>query len=207
MQGLRLVTTPAPNKVPSATNGRWFRASVRPESRARGAGMARKLHQTSGPRVASHLRPTIAEDIVSKLLVFLLVPLAAWGGWATITVEDLPDHLVAGQPVTLTFVVRQHGVRPLDGLKPQLEARAMAGGSVVQANATATAGAGRYTATLTVPSPGAWTITIHSGFGNSRSTLEPIPAVVAATRAPQPVAEAQRGRQLFVAKGCGSCHL
>ena len=32
---------------------------------------------------------------------------AAIGGWAVITVEQLPDYVTAGQPVTLTFTVRQ----------------------------------------------------------------------------------------------------
>jgi len=48
---------------------------------------------------------------------------AAIGGWAVITVEQLPDYVTAGQPVTLTFTVRQHGVTRLSGLKPSIEAR------------------------------------------------------------------------------------
>ena len=38
------------------------------------------------------------------------------GGWAVTTVEDFPDHVIAGRPVTLTYRVRQHGVELLDGL-------------------------------------------------------------------------------------------
>ena len=45
------------------------------------------------------------------------------GGWAVVTVDDLPDYVVAGQPVRLSFVVRQHGMTPLDGLRPSVEAR------------------------------------------------------------------------------------
>src|SRR5574341_526672 len=166
--------------------------------------MARKLLQTLRGRMASQSQPVTPEHAVSKLLLLLLVPVAAIGGWATITVEDLPDHLVAAQPVTLTFTVRQHGVRPLDGLKPRLQA--VAGRAVVRADATPASGSGRYRATFTVPTPGAWTITIHSGFGNSQSTLEPITAIAAAAPA-RAAADATRGRQLFLAKGCGTCHL
>src|SRR2546421_9316715 len=35
----------------------------------------------------------------------------------------LPDYVIFGQPVTLTFTVRQHGVTRLSGLKPSIEAR------------------------------------------------------------------------------------
>ncbi len=143
---------------------------------------------------------------MSKGLLLFLIPLAAWGGWATVTVEDLPEHLVSGQPTTLTFTVRQHGIRLLDDLKPSIQATTATGGSV-QAAATPADGAGRYAATFTLPSPGSWTITIQSGWGNSRATLDPIPAITPGTREPAPLAAAVRGRQLFLAKGCATCHL
>ena len=110
-----------------------------------------------------------------RFLLFL-APLAALGGWATITVEDLPEHLVSEQPATLTFTVRQHGVHLLDDLKPTLEATT-AGGAVVRSAAAPAGESGRYVAIFTLPSPGDWTIKIESGFGTSRSTLEPITAI------------------------------
>ena len=60
------------------------------------------------------------------LRVLLLVSLisAYLGGWAAITVEELPDYVVVDRPVTLTFTVRQHGVTRLSGLRPRIEARA-----------------------------------------------------------------------------------
>ena len=42
----------------------------------------------------------------------------AVGGWAAVTVDDVPEYLVAGKPVTLSFVVRQHGHTPLGDLSP-----------------------------------------------------------------------------------------
>src|SRR5438552_18195859 len=48
---------------------------------------------------------------------------AVIGGWAVITVEQLPDYVTAGRPVTLSFTVRQHGVTRLSGLKPSIDAR------------------------------------------------------------------------------------
>jgi cytochrome c551/c552 len=148
----------------------------------------------------------------SRLTVpaLLLLPLlGAYGGWAAITVQDLPDYVVAGQPVTLSFIVRQHGVSKLSGLKPSVEARATGAGGGTTAEAPAAPGweAGQYVATLTLPRAGAWRITIHSGFGNSQVTLLPLQAIAAGAAPPAPLADSERGRRLFVAKGCLTCHV
>jgi mono/diheme cytochrome c family protein len=126
------------------------------------------------------------------------------GGWAVITIEDLPDYVVAGQPVTLTYSVRQHGQTLLRGLNGRIDATT----GRLSASAAATAGksTGQYTATLTLPEAGAWTITIHSGFGDSRVTLVPLEAIAAGTRPSRALPETERGRRLFVAKGCETCH-
>ncbi len=140
------------------------------------------------------------------LPALLLLPLiGAYGGWAAITVQDLPDYVVAGQPVTLTFTVRQHGVTKLSGLQPRVEARAT--GLTTEGAAAPGREAGQYVATLTLPRAGEWTITIHSGFGNSQVTLLPLPAIVAGNAPPAPPGESERGRRLFVAKGCLTCHV
>jgi hypothetical protein len=130
---------------------------------------------------------------------------AAIGGWAVITVEQLPDYVTAGQPVTLTFTVRQHGVTRLSGLKPRIEARS----GDVTTTATASPGreTGQYVSTLRLPRAGEWTITIHSGFMNSHVTLLPLQAITPGVTMPLPLPEHERGRRLFVAKGCVTCHV
>lgn len=127
------------------------------------------------------------------------------GGWAIVTVEQLPDYVVAGKPLSLAFTVRQHGVSPMKGLQPTVEARA--GGLRARASATAASEAGRYVVSLALPQPGDWTLTIHSGFGNSKLTLLPLRAIEAGAGAPAPLGEADQGRRLFVAKGCVGCHV
>jgi hypothetical protein len=112
---------------------------------------------------------------------------------------------VARRPVSLTFTVRQHGVHPLTGLEPRVEATS--GRLTAAAAAPAGAEAGQYTATLVLADTGDWAITIHSGFGNSSTTLLPLRAIAPDAPAPPPLAEAERGRRLFVAKGCITCHL
>jgi Cytochrome c len=138
---------------------------------------------------------------LSGLLALTLVTAHA-GGWAVVTVEDLPEQFVAGQPTTLTFSVRQHGMRLIGGLTGGVSARS--GSRYVEAAAKAK-DTGYYTATLTLPAAGEWTVTVHSGFLTSATQLLPINVVAAASVSPALPAE-HRGRQLFVAKGCNSCH-
>ena len=40
------------------------------------------------------------------------------GGWAVVSVEQMPEYLVVGRAQEITFNVRQHGVERLAGLKP-----------------------------------------------------------------------------------------
>ena len=134
----------------------------------------------------------------------LLVLPFLYGGWASITVEDLPDYAVVRQPLNLTFNVRQHGFTKLSDLEPRIEARGA--GTTTAAVAVRGKEEGQYTARLVLPQTGEWTITIHSGFGNSRVTLVPM-QVIAASAQPPVLAAADKGRRLFVAKGCVTCHL
>ena len=126
------------------------------------------------------------------------------GGWAVITVEDLPEHLVAGKPVELSFLVRQHGVTLLSGLRPMVVAKS--GKAEVQASANPGKKFGEYSATFVVPTAGDWTITIASGFMNNNVTLAPL-AAISASASPRVIAAADRGKQLFIAKGCTTCHV
>lgn len=126
------------------------------------------------------------------------------GGFAVVTVENPPDRLVAGQPVEMSFVVRQHGVTPMPNLNPRIEARS--GLRVVEGRAWETPRRGVYRARITVPDARKWLITIHSGFLKSKGRLVPMRAVDASAPA-APIANEERGRQLFAAKGCVTCHV
>ena len=130
--------------------------------------------------------------------------LAAFGGWAAITVADLPDNVPLHHPIALTYTVRQHGHTLLDDLRGSIEARN--GDAVVRAEATAEGEKGQYTATVVPTKSGDWTITIRSGFGNSDVTLLPIQVFDPGAQ-PVAISDAERGRRLFVAKGCVTCHV
>jgi mono/diheme cytochrome c family protein len=131
-----------------------------------------------------------------------LVP-ANFGGWAVVTLDDLPDAITVAQPVTFTYTVRQHGRTLLSDLRGYLEAES--GRDRIRVAAAPSGEPGRYRATLTLPRAGNWTITVFSGFGNSNVTLLPVPAVTSA-RTASAATQSERGRRLFVAKGCLTCH-
>ena len=123
------------------------------------------------------------------------------GGWAVVTVDSLPEYAEAGESLTLGYTVRQHGQHLIGGLSGRLEARA--GAREVVADARPGRYAGHYVATLTLPAAGEWSLTIQSGFGEP--AVMPLRVVAPGTR-PAPLAASERGRQLFVAKGCVTCH-
>jgi mono/diheme cytochrome c family protein len=141
---------------------------------------------------------------IATVLLAASASLGAWyGGWATVTVENLPDQLVAGTPYNLTFSVRQHGDNLLGGLSPYIELASK--GEHQKVRAVATNKTGYYTATLNVPQAGEWSANIETSFGKSNLKLMPISAVAPGARSVSYTAP-ERGQRLFVAKGCVVCH-
>lgn len=140
-----------------------------------------------------------------KLAVAALIAgFVSMGGWAVVTVKDLPEYFVAGQQYTLEFQVRQHGHTLLSGLRPELVIAPPAAREVVIA-AVARSAAGTYAVTFTAPAAGDVRLTIRSGFGNNDLRLYP-QTVVAAGGSRPALAARDRGQMLFVAKGCNTCH-
>ena len=162
---------------------------------------------------------TLALRIAGVLLVASTAALTANGGWAVVKVAKIPDTWVVGRPLQLQWQVRQHGVSPLDGLQPTLEARS--GARVVTGATWAFAEDGEkgYRGRIAFPDAGEWQVTIHSGFGESKAVLVPwrvVDSVTAirgtveehlATRGIQRLSEVERGRRLFASQGCVSCHV
>jgi hypothetical protein len=53
--------------------------------------------------------------LLISCIVFLLFATPAFaGGWAVVTVDELPQHLRAGEAAVLGFTVRQHGQHPVN---------------------------------------------------------------------------------------------
>ena len=150
------------------------------------------------------MKPVVAASIAA--LVVTTVAATRLGGWAIVSVVDPPTHLVAGAPNVIDFAVRQHGDQPLGNLKPTVSARS--GLHRVRADAEQV-GQGTYRATLNLPTAtksAEWRIKLDADFGNSRGELLPLRAIVRGEMPPR-FTESERGRHLFAAKGCISCHL
>ena len=120
------------------------------------------------------------------------------------TLKDVPEYMVAGKSVSLTYAVRQHGVHLTPGLSGWIEARD-ARGAIVKALATPASDTGYYLAKLTLPTPATGRSRSHSGFIESKSAPSRCGSSRAAIRSPR-LADAERGKLLFAAKGCTSCH-
>ena len=141
---------------------------------------------------------------IAAVLIAASASVGAWyGGWAVVTVENLPDQLVAGTPYNLTFSIRQHGDNMLSDLTPHLEVKSKSGEQKVRA--VASNKAGYYTATLNAPQAGELAVDIQTNWGKSHLKLLPITAVAPGARHVS-YTEAERGHRLFVAKGCVICH-
>jgi hypothetical protein len=130
------------------------------------------------------------------------------GGWVVVSVRELPEYAIAGEPLPLTFIVRAHGLTPRNGLAPMVAARLRteAGTLTVTTSAVPTGRPGEYTAYPVVSYPGRWTIQIVVNELND-STLHELPVIAAGSPAPPPLSPPAVGERLFVAKGCIACHV
>src|SRR3989442_8444473 len=109
-----------------------------------------------------------------KVAAALVAGVVAMGGWAVVTVKDLPEYFVAGQQYTIEFQVRQHGRTLLSGLRPQLVIESPGARQVI-IPAVARAAEGTYAGTFTAPPPANVEVrfTIRSGFLNKELGLYP----------------------------------
>ncbi len=156
--------------------------------------------------------------MLGAVLVASTVGFISMGGWAVVTVMKIPDAWIVGKPLQLTWQVRQHGVSRLDGLRPTLEARAGARRITGTTWAFEEDGQKGYRGRIVFPERGVWQVTINSGFGRSRAVLVPWRVVDSVTTVRgtveehlktlgiQPLSEPERGRRMFAATGCVTCH-
>ena len=132
------------------------------------------------------MKPRLLFSVVLLLAGMLLLATPALaGGWAVITLDELPGEIVAGQSLEIGFMVRQHGVTPLGNLTPIVYARQAS--LRVTEQASAQGKTGHYVATLTLPQAGEWEWSIEAFTGN-----QPMPPleVIAAPATTQSKAQA-----------------
>jgi hypothetical protein len=107
----------------------------------------------------------VSRSFISLALALFLILVIAFpafaGGWAVITLDELPTDVVAEEALTIGFVVRQHGITPMNGLYPIVKATLQKTENLV-VQAEPDGEAGHYTATLTFPKAGDWNWTIQA---------------------------------------------
>ncbi|MBX3132008.1 MAG: cytochrome c [Gemmatimonadaceae bacterium] len=133
------------------------------------------------------------------------------GGWAILTVHELPESVVVGEATTLTFTLRQHGEELMTGRAPVLQLRS--GGLLGQrqrVEAERTREPGVYRATFTPGSAEPLHVRVDTDYHGWTVDLLPMTVHAAGTRVTRASSAAPnslgRGRALFVAKGCVGCH-
>ncbi len=138
--------------------------------------------------------------LLTMALLLALVPAVLAGGWAVITLDDMPGEIHAGEPWVVGFTVLQHGETPIhkfeDGtpIEPTLVATNAATGRRIEAVATPTKEVGHFTLEVTFPSEGEWEWTIFPAPLAGETQYEPL-NVLPATAAVAPIraADAQAG--------------
>jgi plastocyanin len=108
------------------------------------------------------------EDVmrISRLLVVILLGALALlpvgstlaGGWASVEIENGPDEIVSGEPVTFEVVVKGHGISETDADELTITATNPETGETIEATATKGDQMGHYTVELTFPSDGEWSL-------------------------------------------------
>lgn len=120
------------------------------------------------------------------LLSLIIVPAVSAGGWAVVTVDELPVSAVAGEPLTIGFMVRQHGISPTSGLSPTITFT-LPKDEQFTVTAKEDEVTGHYSASVTLPKEGDWYWTV-----DAFSFPQPMPIITvvapAVTVTGQPVA-------------------
>lgn len=96
-------------------------------------------------------------------VLFLEVPATLAGGWAVVTLDQLPADVVAGKPIRLGFMIRQHGRTAWVYDQVMVHAVHIQSHEKISIQAEAEGAKGHYVAALNFPQAGVWRWGIESG--------------------------------------------
>lgn len=105
------------------------------------------------------------------LLTLVFVSPVFAGGWAVITLDELPVNATAGEALTVGFTVLQHGKTPLSGLSPIITVT-LPKEEQFTVIAEDEGKTGHYSATFTFPKEGEWEWSI-----NAFTINQPMPTI------------------------------
>jgi cytochrome c1 len=103
------------------------------------------------------------------------------GGWAVVTLDNLPENVVAGQSYPVGLMVRQHGRTPWQADALTIEARQPQTGQKVTFTAKPDQTPGHYQVELLFPQPGRWEWGVQSGL---YPKVQPMPGLLVQSGAP-----------------------
>lgn len=119
--------------------------------------------------------------VLILLITTLALPSHVYaGGWVVITLDQMPTHIIAGQPYKLGMMALQHGQTPWIVPELRVDAKQVETGQTATFLAKSDQQDGHYTVELLFPEPGRWEWGIQSGL---YPTLQPMPAVEVARSA------------------------
>jgi YtkA-like len=103
--------------------------------------------------------------LLAAIAAALAVPAGATaGGWATVGFDPPPAGQAPGEPWQVDLTILQHGVTPLEGVKPRVIVARADGGGERAFPARATEKPGVYRATVVFASAGTWSYRVDDGF-------------------------------------------
>ena len=93
---------------------------------------------------------------IALVLLLTTALIAEAGGWAVITLDELPIQITAGQALSIGFTVRQHGQTLRSDLEPIVRFDRADTKESFQVTAQRQGGEGHYVAEIRFPSAGQW---------------------------------------------------
>ena len=108
-------------------------------------------------------KSVLVVSLLALAATLALVAPAYAGGWVVITLDSLPENMVAGAPTTIGMMAHQHGVRAWVVEELAIQAEHVETGKLVEFKALPDGAPGHYTAELVLPEPGTWEWGISAG--------------------------------------------
>ena len=99
--------------------------------------------------------------IAGLATLFTAMPVLA-GGWAVISLDSLPQEIIAGEPVTVGFTVLQHGRTPMAGLNPVIHLTNATNGNDISVYPKEEGSIGHYTGTFILSEVGNWNWSVQA---------------------------------------------
>jgi hypothetical protein len=131
------------------------------------------------------MKTKITGIALAILLALMFTVPAFAGGWAVITLDELPGEIVANESVEVGFLVLQHGATPMTGFTPVVTAHLTGSKESLEVMAKAQGEPGHYVANLTFPESGEWSWKIRVFEAQSMPPL----SVVDTSKTAQPISE------------------